>query len=166
MFCFVSRQHVFIYVNNRIFLFQKLSFERRRRTIHDTLRANCQGNQYIPRSRLVVLFVSFTHVITISILNKQDLASRDVVSRSITMEIREGRGVGPLKVYRTSMAFYCRQCASMCIIICIIHFLCVLFLGPRVVRSFSFVAWFVACFARLCIVLSRLCAVNSIMNDV
>lgn len=28
----------------------------------------------------------------------QDLASRDVVSRSITMEIREGRGVGPLKV--------------------------------------------------------------------
>ncbi|AMD22746.1 HHL024Cp [Eremothecium sinecaudum] len=27
----------------------------------------------------------------------KDLASRDVVSRSITMEIREGRGVGPLK---------------------------------------------------------------------
>jgi len=29
--------------------------------------------------------------------NAKDLASRDVVSRSITMEIREGRGVGPLK---------------------------------------------------------------------
>ncbi|KAE9612988.1 putative succinate dehydrogenase (quinone) [Lupinus albus] len=27
----------------------------------------------------------------------KDLASRDVVSRSMTMEIREGRGVGPLK---------------------------------------------------------------------
>jgi succinate dehydrogenase/fumarate reductase flavoprotein subunit len=26
-----------------------------------------------------------------------DLASRDVVSRSITKEIREGRGCGPLK---------------------------------------------------------------------
>jgi len=29
--------------------------------------------------------------------DKKDLASRDVVSRSMTMEIREGRGVGPLK---------------------------------------------------------------------
>lgn len=29
--------------------------------------------------------------------NAKDLASRDVVSRSITLEIREGRGVGPLK---------------------------------------------------------------------
>ena len=29
--------------------------------------------------------------------NARDLASRDVVSRSITVEIREGRGVGPLK---------------------------------------------------------------------
>jgi succinate dehydrogenase / fumarate reductase flavoprotein subunit len=29
--------------------------------------------------------------------NAKDLASRDVVSRSITIEIREGRGVGPLK---------------------------------------------------------------------
>ena len=28
----------------------------------------------------------------------KDLASRDVVSRSMTMEIREGRGVGPEKV--------------------------------------------------------------------
>lgn len=28
----------------------------------------------------------------------KDLASRDVVSRSMTMEIREGRGVGPQKV--------------------------------------------------------------------
>ncbi|CAA2961144.1 succinate dehydrogenase [ubiquinone] flavo subunit 1, mitochondrial [Olea europaea subsp. europaea] len=27
----------------------------------------------------------------------KDLASRDVISRSMTMEIREGRGVGPLK---------------------------------------------------------------------
>merc|ERR1711881_670425 len=27
----------------------------------------------------------------------KDLASRDVVSRAMTMEIREGRGVGPLK---------------------------------------------------------------------
>jgi len=27
----------------------------------------------------------------------KDLASRDVVSRSMTIEIREGRGVGPLK---------------------------------------------------------------------
>ena len=27
----------------------------------------------------------------------KDLASRDVVSRSMTMEIREGRGVGPEK---------------------------------------------------------------------
>ena len=27
----------------------------------------------------------------------KDLASRDVVSRSMTMEIREGRGVGPQK---------------------------------------------------------------------
>ena len=27
----------------------------------------------------------------------KDLASRDVVSRSMTLEIREGRGVGPLK---------------------------------------------------------------------
>jgi succinate dehydrogenase (ubiquinone) flavoprotein subunit len=27
----------------------------------------------------------------------KDLASRDVVSRSITIEIREGRGAGPLK---------------------------------------------------------------------
>lgn len=30
----------------------------------------------------------------------KDLASRDVVSRSMTMEIREGRGVGPEKVRR------------------------------------------------------------------
>src|ERR1700733_4550261 len=29
--------------------------------------------------------------------NAKDLASRDVVSRSITIELREGRGVGPLK---------------------------------------------------------------------
>merc|ERR1712176_1257364 len=29
--------------------------------------------------------------------NAKDLASRDVVSRAMTMEIREGRGVGPLK---------------------------------------------------------------------
>src|SRR5678809_1604390 len=29
--------------------------------------------------------------------NAKDLASRDVVSRSMTIEIREGRGVGPLK---------------------------------------------------------------------
>ena len=29
--------------------------------------------------------------------NAKDLASRDVVSRSMTLEIREGRGVGPLK---------------------------------------------------------------------
>src|SRR5688572_10685438 len=29
--------------------------------------------------------------------NATDLASRDVVSRSMTIEIREGRGVGPLK---------------------------------------------------------------------
>ena len=29
--------------------------------------------------------------------NAKDLASRDVVSRAITMEIREGRGVGPEK---------------------------------------------------------------------
>ena len=29
--------------------------------------------------------------------NAKDLASRDVVSRSMTMEIREGRGVGPKK---------------------------------------------------------------------
>ncbi len=29
----------------------------------------------------------------------KDLASRDVVSRSMTMEIREGRGVGPEKVH-------------------------------------------------------------------
>merc|ERR1712159_974987 len=29
--------------------------------------------------------------------NAKDLAGRDVVSRSMTMEIREGRGVGPLK---------------------------------------------------------------------
>jgi succinate dehydrogenase/fumarate reductase flavoprotein subunit len=28
----------------------------------------------------------------------KDLASRDVVSRAMTMEIREGRGVGPEKV--------------------------------------------------------------------
>jgi succinate dehydrogenase / fumarate reductase flavoprotein subunit len=31
--------------------------------------------------------------------NAKDLASRDVVSRAITVEIREGRGVGPLKDY-------------------------------------------------------------------
>jgi succinate dehydrogenase / fumarate reductase flavoprotein subunit len=31
--------------------------------------------------------------------NAKDLASRDVVSRSMTIEIREGRGVGPLKDY-------------------------------------------------------------------
>jgi len=29
--------------------------------------------------------------------NAKDLASRDVVSRAMTIEIREGRGVGPLK---------------------------------------------------------------------
>jgi succinate dehydrogenase / fumarate reductase flavoprotein subunit len=29
--------------------------------------------------------------------NAKDLASRDVVSRSMTIEIREGRGVGPKK---------------------------------------------------------------------
>jgi succinate dehydrogenase / fumarate reductase flavoprotein subunit len=29
--------------------------------------------------------------------NAKDLASRDVVSRAITIEIREGRGVGPRK---------------------------------------------------------------------
>jgi succinate dehydrogenase / fumarate reductase flavoprotein subunit len=29
--------------------------------------------------------------------NAKDLASRDVVSRSMTIEIREGRGVGPNK---------------------------------------------------------------------
>jgi succinate dehydrogenase / fumarate reductase flavoprotein subunit len=29
--------------------------------------------------------------------NAKDLASRDVVSRAMTVEIREGRGVGPLK---------------------------------------------------------------------
>merc|ERR1711959_33786 len=29
--------------------------------------------------------------------NAKDLASRDVVSRAMTREIREGRGVGPLK---------------------------------------------------------------------
>jgi succinate dehydrogenase/fumarate reductase flavoprotein subunit len=30
--------------------------------------------------------------------NAKDLASRDVVSRSMTMEIRAGRGVGAMKV--------------------------------------------------------------------
>ena len=31
--------------------------------------------------------------------NARDLASRDVVSRSITIEVREGRGLGPDKDY-------------------------------------------------------------------
>ena len=33
--------------------------------------------------------------------NAKDLASRDVVSRSMTMEIRAGRGVGSMKVCGT-----------------------------------------------------------------
>ena len=34
----------------------------------------------------------------------KDLASRDVVSRSMTIEIREGRGCGPEKVRASSFA--------------------------------------------------------------
>ena len=36
----------------------------------------------------------------------KDLASRDVVSRSMTMEIREGRGVGMLAYTEISMSLY------------------------------------------------------------
>lgn len=38
------------------------------------------------------------HVVCRYAPTAKDLASRDVVSRSMTMEIREGRGVGPEKV--------------------------------------------------------------------
>ena len=34
----------------------------------------------------------------------KDLASRDVVSRSMTMEIREGRGVGMLLLHRYTLS--------------------------------------------------------------
>ena len=48
--------------------------------------------------------------------NAKDLASRDVVSRAMTIEIREGRGVGPLKdhiscIFRISIR---RSCTSAC----------------------------------------------------
>lgn len=36
----------------------------------------------------------------------KDLASRDVVSRAMTMEIREGRGVGPEKVQNAGGLFH------------------------------------------------------------
>ncbi len=43
----------------------------------------------------------------------KDLASRDVVSRSMTMEIREGRGVGPNKVSQSVRQSVSRQCQSV-----------------------------------------------------
>lgn len=36
----------------------------------------------------------------------KDLASRDVVSRSMTMEIREGRGVGMLFIKHSTFGIY------------------------------------------------------------
>jgi hypothetical protein len=43
----------------------------------------------------------------------KDLASRDVVSRAMTMEIREGRGVGPEKV-RTALRLQAACVVSSC----------------------------------------------------
>jgi len=43
----------------------------------------------------------------------KDLASRDVVSRAMTMEIREGRGVGPKKDHVSRSVIHCVQCETM-----------------------------------------------------
>ena len=40
----------------------------------------------------------------------KDLASRDVVSRAMTMEIREGRGVGPKKDHVSTCWYWGSVC--------------------------------------------------------
>jgi succinate dehydrogenase (ubiquinone) flavoprotein subunit len=52
----------------------------------------------------------------------KDLASRDVVSRSMTMEIREGRGVGPKKDHVRTYLFV--SSLSCCIIPTAVWFVC------------------------------------------
>lgn len=60
-------------------------------------RQDAGAHQLIDRDNLVcvllLLCCAFRYAPT-----AKDLASRDVVSRAMTMEIREGRGVGPEKV--------------------------------------------------------------------
>src|ERR1019366_5916275 len=48
----------------------------------------------------------------------RDLASRDVVSRAMTVEIREGRGVGPKKITSTciSITWILRCCTNGCLV--------------------------------------------------
>ena len=104
MYCFIRKSiSLFIFANICIFTCVKVVFSATP-PVSGSWRDTHPAPRYLYTYCFIYLSICFRHYVYLRYnhspvapsISHQDLASRDVVSRAMTMEIREGRGVGKL----------------------------------------------------------------------